>query len=526
MRIAYKNIVDEASAITAYSELSSYPVENVQDQRLSNRWISDSTTSQNVVLTFPTFPEFPDNATQTSYIQTAWSTVDSWAATRATLSVTNYTGILTVTATSNTSAYITRSGLTITAGSTITVRARSQLSSTLTILNSAGSTLATLIGLTSTFSMLTGTTATAATQLNVYSNNSTTGIALEIDKIYTGTGLYTSVLTDYSGNGNHGTVYGATPGADGSLSFDKTNDYVRNTTIPPPPTNYSMSVWFKATVNVTDTQRIFAISTDKGLTGFFISGSQLRADSRNSASGQIAATITPVISANVEYHAVLVRDGSNIRLYLNGVLGGSNTGADAVFSSVSYVDIGAAGLSTYFGGTIRSPRIYNRALGAQEIKSLYDEEAFASEYLGLVGDWTLDKNYRVNTAAILGHNLHSGTTVSVQANNSDEWSDPPFSTTFSFIASDATILKYLSSTYNYKYWRFTFSGQGDIEVGRLWLGEYLQINPASSLDFSVSKKTDDTVVYGKGRQKYASIGNKWRRIELRDRKSTRLNSSH
>jgi hypothetical protein len=48
----------------------------------------------------------------------------------------------------------------------------------------------------------------------------------------------------------------------------------------------------------------------------------------------------------------------------------------------------------------------------------------------------------------------------------------------------------------------------------LWIGDYIQIDPSSTNDFQVIKKRDDTVVYGKNRQKYASIGNGWRRFEL------------
>jgi hypothetical protein len=134
--------------------------------------------------------------------------------------------------------------------------------------------------------------------------------------------------------------------------------------------------------------------------------------------------------------------------------------------------------------------------------------------MGLVADWTLDKDLQVNTAAILGHNIKAGCTVKIQANNTNEWSYPAVSETFSYVTPDKMILKFLASTYTYKYWKFTFSGMGAIQIGRMWLGKYLQINPSSLDNFTVNKKRSDTVLYGRNRQKYASPGIGWREFNL------------
>lgn len=532
MRIAYKNIVDDASAITAYSELSSYPVENVQDQRLSTRWISDSTTSQNIVLTFPTFPEYPDNPSGTTYFQGAWATIDSWSLSNAVAGAPTVSGgVLTADMTrSGGSASILARNVSFAASSykTWKVKIRGTINAIRPKYNNG-----TEYGITGT--SIPVTPSWAIVDIPIAGDANWTGTinriqfncdsdgTFEIDWIYVGDGTYSTQLTDLSGNGNHGTVYGATPKADGSLSFNGVNDYVQTSPVPNiTESGYSISFWAKAPTGQGDYKPIIA-----GGDGTYASWTVLTFQEKfylqlknNSNASQDYATYAMAFEQNTFNHYMFVVTGSggnwSVSSYKNGVLVGTQIRTFTMNSVTPFVRMGLnVNGSVYFNNTIRSPRIYNRALSEQEITSLYSEKPFASEYLGLVGDWTLDKPYKVNTAAVLGHNIKSGTVVSVQANNSDEWSDPPFSTTFSYIASDATILKYLSSTYNYKYWRFTFSGQGDIEVGRLWLGEYLQINPASSLDFSVIKKTDDTVVYGKGRQKYASIGNKWRRIELR-----------
>jgi hypothetical protein len=205
-----------------------------------------------------------------------------------------------------------------------------------------------------------------------------------------------------------------------------------------------------------------------------------------------------------------------IRVYKNGALVNTVVLANQMVLGTHQFYTHAYSLANKsWNGTIDDPRIYNRALSQAEITSLYNNEPFASEMLGLVGWWKLDKDYHVNTAAILGHNIKSGTTVKIQANNSDVWDDPELSETFTYVASDATILRFLDEVKVYKYWRFSFAGQASVEAGRLWLGEYMTINPASLLDFTVTKKRSDVVIYGRDRQKFANPGVGWRRFSLK-----------
>lgn len=50
MRIAYKNLIDAGSAPTASTTDLLYPVENLQNQRLSKRWRSTAPTAQTIVV--------------------------------------------------------------------------------------------------------------------------------------------------------------------------------------------------------------------------------------------------------------------------------------------------------------------------------------------------------------------------------------------------------------------------------------------------------------------------------------------
>jgi hypothetical protein len=119
--------------------------------------------------------------------------------------------------------------------------------------------------------------------------------------------------------------------------------------------------------------------------------------------------------------------------------------------------------------------------------------------------------YSITTAAILGHNIVSGTTVYIQAHTSNSWGSPSFSTALTVIENGA-ILKFITAQ-EYQYWRFLIN-QGDLEIGRVWLGDHIDISPSSLLDFTVEKKRNDTVTYTPYRQKFASEGIGWRKIVL------------
>jgi len=117
----------------------------------------------------------------------------------------------------------------------------------------------------------------------------------------------------------------------------------------------------------------------------------------------------------------------------------------------------------------------------------------------------------VVTAAIIAHNISSGTSVLVQANASNSWGSPSFSTAMTVIES-GMILKFIDAQ-AYQYWRFVIN-QADLEIGRIWLGDYITISPSSLLDFTIDKKRNDTVTHTPYRQKFASEGISWRKFTL------------
>ena len=151
--------------------------------------------------------------------------------------------------------------------------------------------------------------------------------------------------------------------------------------------------------------------------------------------------------------------------------------------------------------------------------------------------------YKINTIALLGHNLDSSATISVSFNYIDDWTSPPVTHTLSY--NSGIILKFLDTpvyvgtteienanelTSNvitvdfittesgdllttesddfivrqdkYAYAKISITNTNTIQLGRIWMGDYLQISPSSLLDFKVTKKRSDVNIYGKDRQKY------------------------
>jgi hypothetical protein len=521
MRTAYKNLVDTATTVTASTQLTNNPVSNVRDGRLTTKWISDTTTTQSVVVELPTFPEYPDNVAGTKYIQDAWATTDGWATDSAS-AVTVLNGMLRF----RFDAYKVGTG--VVTGSTVIAKVQNinATATTFYLLHAGatvGSALTSLVIQPNAWATLSAV-ATTSDSVVVFINNS--ALYGNIDWFYVGNGNYDSLALDASGNDNHGSVFGCTPvaGITGrALSFDKINDYFV-TPVFAMPDIYT----FRAMLinHVRDASFIQLIM------GFGNPGAgrlTLYRDVNNdnlvivwwdgsAKTTSISNVFSNTANAVVDFGFTITWATGAYTVWKNGVSFATGTLASIVKPANFALYVGTQQTvvtPSAFGGTIDDPRIYNRALSQAEITSLYNQEPFASEMLGLVGWWKLDKDYHVNTAAILGHNIKSGTTVKIQANNSDVWGDPELSETFTYVASDATILRFLDEVKVYKYWRFSFTGQASVEAGRLWLGEYMTINPASLLDFTVTKKRSDVVIYGRDRQKFANPGVGWRRFSLK-----------
>jgi len=213
-------------------------------------------------------------------------------------------------------------------------------------------------------------------------------------------------ITDYSGNGNSGTLYGDNSTGDNGTGmdctaagkfgtgcdFDGTDDYARvddNSELD--LSRVTMSAWIYPTNNsgrrmaiskrTTSGSGAYFIGTNSGTIEFFPG----TADGTIHSSGQTAPL-------NTWTHIAATYDGASIMIYKNGdqVKKVSLTGS--MVNSAHPLDIGHGFVGTdyYFLGKIDEARIYNRVLTPAEIQSLYNWAP------GPVGYWKMDENTGTN----------------------------------------------------------------------------------------------------------------------------------
>ena len=180
---------------------------------------------------------------------------------------------------------------------------------------------------------------------------------------------------DSSGNGNHGTVYGATLvpdrfGVEGrAYSFDRVDDYIeveRQSFIKPERKELSVAAWFKLTANSGATRIVvandFVIYQFQEELGFTISVPRTQ-------------TVRKKVSYNEWLHFVGIYDGTYIKVYINGADNPeiyehpgtiSDPGQNLNFGR----DLLDPSNPKYWRGIIDDFRIYDRVLTEEEINEL------------------------------------------------------------------------------------------------------------------------------------------------------------
>jgi hypothetical protein len=188
-----------------------------------------------------------------------------------------------------------------------------------------------------------------------------------------------TVAGDSSGNGNKGTIYGATwvAGKYGNaLSFNGIDN--------------SVSVPYSSTLNLTSSPWTVCCwvnhaSLTSGVAQDYIRGrdtvggaqyyllydtdNTMKVAFYNNSKGWTAASsgMTPAI--DTWYLVVGVWDRSTLKIYVNGALKNSVTASAGPNLNLQEVDIGLAGDGRPMNGTIDEVRVYNRALSATEIQA-------------------------------------------------------------------------------------------------------------------------------------------------------------
>ncbi len=192
--------------------------------------------------------------------------------------------------------------------------------------------------------------------------------------------LSSTTATDSSGNSNSGTLTNGpvpTLGKLGqALSFDGTNDYVD---VGAPSTlavtsGFSASAWVKSS-NLNGRRGVVSkVATGSDYIMIETNGATFRV-----AAGNLSGTSTILSSGTIDtnwHHVVFNYDGTTSSLYVDGVFVtsaivnlspyGWNTGGVWLLGGHE------SGFASYYNGSLDDIRIYNRALSAAEVATLYN----------------------------------------------------------------------------------------------------------------------------------------------------------
>ena len=146
----------------------------------------------------------------------------------------------------------------------------------------------------------------------------------------------------------------------------------------------------------------------------------------------------------------------------------------------------------------------------QRLSTCYRSTAVTSQTVII----DLGSAINISTAAIISHNFTSNVSITIEGNTTNSW---PGATSKTIIYNAGMLLNFFTPV-SYEWWRFTISDPtntlGYLSLGRLWLGDYITIDPSSLIDFSVIKKRSDRVIHGRGQQKFANKGSTWKEFNL------------
>jgi glucose/arabinose dehydrogenase len=187
-----------------------------------------------------------------------------------------------------------------------------------------------------------------------------------------------STVSDRSGRGNNGTITGATRTTaskfGGALAFSGTGKWV---TVPDSTslhltTGLTVEGWVNPTANGTGAWRAMAVKeTVGGLSwALYPFGDGGFPSAHIFTTSELWAKGTTRPALNAWTHVAATYDGTNIRLYLNGVLAATRAQTGTLVSSTQPLRFGGDSIwAEWFQGTLDEIRVYNRALSATEIQT-------------------------------------------------------------------------------------------------------------------------------------------------------------
>ena len=185
-----------------------------------------------------------------------------------------------------------------------------------------------------------------------------------------------STVADASGNGNTGTITGATWAATGkygkALQFNGSSALV---TVPDAASlHLSSGMTLEAWVNPSTVTAKWRDVIYKGNDNYYLEGTSTNAsrpDAGMIAGGGYAdAYGTAKLPANTWSYLAETYDGATLRLYVNGTQVAATAHTGSIASSTNPLQIGGDSLyGQYFAGLIDNVRVYNTALTAAQIQT-------------------------------------------------------------------------------------------------------------------------------------------------------------
>ncbi len=221
-------------------------------------------------------------------------------------------------------------------------------------------------------------------------------------------------VVDMSGEGNHGTAAGgATTTSSGKVgragSFDASAQKYLNTSATSVATTLTLEAWIYPTAYPGERATIIQGMTSNGYYLSLASDGSLQCYWYSTTPVGYHSSGASTVSLNAWSHVVATWDGSNVRLYVNGVQ--KNTVAVTGAGVASTINrIGAENVARQFVGTIDEVRIYSVALSAEEIFRHYENPGYPRDYFDLhdyafkYDEW--ETSYALGSTSVGGNTVH------------------------------------------------------------------------------------------------------------------------
>ncbi len=186
-----------------------------------------------------------------------------------------------------------------------------------------------------------------------------------------------TTLADTSGNGNNGTISGATWSTSGkyggALSFDGVNDLVTvaDANSLDLTTGMTLEAWvFPAALGGTWRTALLKEQPGQLVYGLYANADNSRPSAHVFVGGDRDTRGTAILPINTWTHLAAAYDGATLRLYVNGVQASSQSIVGSILTSTGALRIGGNNVwAEWFSGRLDEVRVYNRALSAAEVQA-------------------------------------------------------------------------------------------------------------------------------------------------------------